>query len=299
MPQVYSSLERFLAAKAFFYWWKSGAGRKKQKSMILGTTLQKCWREVRTSEWLFISYYQWLNMNSPFPYDPLLADDLLVHDFHSVSSHWHEKRKLSVRSKGNWNHILRGWGAHLQTFSPTCTCALCFLKTPRSVPFPTSFERHWIVSTAAVLEKHWSDAFWPFPPFCLLKGDHDFSVLISLFYVMQRSINSILVNFLCCSNMLTTITNRSCDPQVTHRMDFFSLSFGVQGDRVSFPLFPTLLLCICSEPRIISKMISCLWFCTFCSLWKIPGHFWGLTAIWEKCFQTPPESTTLCLWYSF
>lgn len=62
--------------------------------MILGTTLQKCRREVRTSEWLFISYCQWLNMNSPFPYDPELADDLLVHDFHFVSSDWHEKNKI-------------------------------------------------------------------------------------------------------------------------------------------------------------------------------------------------------------
>lgn len=175
-------MERFLATKALFYWWKSGVGRKKQKSMILGTTLQTCRREVRTSEWLFISYCQWLNMNSPFPYDPRLADDLLVHDFHFVSSHWHEKIKLSVCSKGKWNHIVRGWGAHLQIPRTAHSCAL-FPKTPRSVPFPTSLESHWTLSIAALCQRNklWSDAFWPFPPFCLHKGDHDFPVPISLF----------------------------------------------------------------------------------------------------------------------
>lgn len=102
-----------------------GVERKKKKSTILGTTLQKCRREVQTSKWLFISCCQWLNMNSPFTYDPGLADDLLVHDFHFFSSHWHKDIKFTLCSILRWNDPVKG----LCTLPP---------KDPRAHPFPNS-----------------------------------------------------------------------------------------------------------------------------------------------------------------
>ena len=46
----HSSLEGFLLPKHSFTGESWGAERKKKKSTILGTTLQKCRREVQTSE---------------------------------------------------------------------------------------------------------------------------------------------------------------------------------------------------------------------------------------------------------
>lgn len=177
-----SSLERFRAAKALFYWWESGVGREKKKSMILGTTLQKCQREVQTSKWLFVSYCQWLNMNAPFPYDPGLADDLLVHDFHFISSHWHEDRKSTLRSKLRWNNIVRGWDVHLETYRNILLCTLP-PKDPKASLFP-NFTLPWKPLTCLGCcqgrETFWNDVFWPFLPFCLHRGNHDFLVLSSL-----------------------------------------------------------------------------------------------------------------------
>lgn len=106
---------------------------------MLGTTLQKCWREVQTSEWLFISYCRWFNKNSPFAYDPGFANDPLVHDFHFLSTHWHKRYKIhptfSLKMK-LYCQRLRGALVNIQPCMQTC--ALCFPKPSRPDPFSTS-----------------------------------------------------------------------------------------------------------------------------------------------------------------
>lgn len=206
------SVESFRAANALFYWWKSGVEREKKKSMILGATLQKCQKEVQTKKWLFLSYCQWLNMNSPFPSDPALADDMLVHDFHFIISHRHEDIKSTLCSILRWNHIVRDQGVRLQIFHTT-GCVLCL---PRSVPFPTSLspESHWTVPR--LLPEQRNSLIW-----CLLTIPSSVSMertIISwcclLFQVMQRSINSISAIFLSCFNILQIETCL----QVTYRI---------------------------------------------------------------------------------
>lgn len=98
--------------------------------MILEATLQRCRREVQTSEWLFISYSQWLNMNSPFPYDPGTCrwPVGMWFPFHQQSLTWNVT--FPVRSKWKWSHIVRVWGVCLQTPSPAYLCALP-LKDPQ------------------------------------------------------------------------------------------------------------------------------------------------------------------------
>ena len=152
----HSSLEGFLLPKHSFTGESWGAERKKKKSTILGTTLQKCRREVQTSEWLFISCCQWLNMNSPFTYDPGLADDLLVHDFHFFSSHWHKDIKFTLCSILRWNDPVKGWGVHLQTSNTIYTLVHSASQRPHGPSlsqFRFPLKSHWTVSVASRAKK--------------------------------------------------------------------------------------------------------------------------------------------------
>lgn len=188
---------------------------EEKKSMILGATLQTCQREVQTRKWLFLSYCQWLNMNSPFPSDPALADDLLVHNFHFISSHRHEDIKSTPRSTLRWNHIVRDRGARLQILH-TPGCALC-LPRPQG---PSLSQLH-LALKANGLPPQLLPEQRNSPIRCLLTTPSSVSMertIVSwcclLFQDMRRSINSISVIFLSCFNILQIETCL----QVTYRI---------------------------------------------------------------------------------
>lgn len=225
------SVESFRAANALFYWWKSGVEREKKKSMILGATLQKCQKEVQTKKWLFLSYCQWLNMNSPFPSDPALADDLLVHDFHFISSHRHEDIKSTLCSILRWNHIVRDQGVRLQIFHTT-GCVLCL---PRPQDRSLS-QLHFPLKATGLSpgccqnrETLWSDACWPFLPLSPWREPSFPGAVFSF-----KSCRDQLIP----SQLFFLVVSTYCKLKLVSKLptELFQLSLDIQGGRVNFYL---------------------------------------------------------------
>ena len=177
----HSSLERFLATKALFYWGKVGGGKEEtekydSRNHIAGMPKGGSDKWVIVHQLLLVIKHEFPISIWPTVYRRPVGTWF---PFRQQSLTWKNKTQcMSQRKMKSHCKRLRRTLANVQR----CIFVLCFPKIPGSAPFPTSLESHWTVSTAAQCQRNkpWSVTFRPFPPFCLHKGDRDYPVPISL-----------------------------------------------------------------------------------------------------------------------